>query len=289
MGYLRANFDHSGLPSVTSLSGTNCPAKTAKELSVSNRLSSATHRTSSPFVLVLNPDTKLEPRFLEELLPALDDPDVGMVAGKLFRFDGRTLDSAGQELARSRQPDDRGYGRADDGRFDADAEVFGVCGAAALYRRAMLDEVSGPGGEVFDERYFAFYEDLDLAWRARRAGWRALYRYRAVGYHARGGSSRGDGPPGRWRALAGRSGDVRFHVAKNRYLTILKNDTPWGYLSNLPFILARDVATLGLLLATSPGVLGRLWRHRAVFRETLRHRRLDAARVRHHVQPGEGP
>jgi GT2 family glycosyltransferase len=246
-------------------------------------------RTESPFVLALNPDTELEPGFLEEMLPALEDPQVGMVSGKLLRFDHRTLDSAGQELARSRQPLDRGYGCPDDGRFDTDAEVFGACGAAALYRRAMLNEVSAPDGEPFDERYFAFYEDLDLAWRARRAGWRAVYRHRALGYHARGGTSGGDGPPGRFRALWGRSSDVRFHVAKNRYLTILKNDTAWGYLSNLPFILARDAATLGLLLATSPGVLGRLWRHRAVFRETLRNRRLDAARRRHHVQSGEGP
>ncbi len=62
----------------------------------------------SPFLLVLNPDTRLEPDFLEKLLPAFDDPAVGIACGKLLRFDGRTIDSAGQELGRSRQPIDRG-------------------------------------------------------------------------------------------------------------------------------------------------------------------------------------
>ena len=73
--------------------------------------------TTSPYVLVLNPDTKLTPGFLGELLPAFEDPKVGIVSGKLLRFDERHLDSAGQELGRSRQPLDRGYGDLDEGQF----------------------------------------------------------------------------------------------------------------------------------------------------------------------------
>jgi GT2 family glycosyltransferase len=240
--------------------------------------------TASPFVLALNPDTRLAPDFLERLLPAFEDPAVGLAAGKLLRFDGKTLDSAGQELSRSRRPRDRGYGRRDHGQFDRDAEVFGACGAAALYRRAALESIADPGGACFDESFFAFGEDLDVAWRARRLGWRAVYRHRAVGYHARGSTAAGRGWL-RWRAaLLGHGPEIRFHVAKNRYLTILRNDSVAGYLSNLPFILARDLALVGLLLATSPGVFLRLWRERGVFREALRRRRLDASRPRHHVQ-----
>ena len=246
-------------------------------------------RTSSPFVLVLNPDTRLEPDFVERLLPAFDEPRVGLVAGKLLRFDGRTLDSAGQRLGRSRQPKDRGYSRVDRGQFDRDEEVFGVCGAAALCRREMLDAIAGPGGAYFDETFFAFYEDLDLAWRARRAGWTAVYRHRAVGYHARGATAESGRAP-RAAAMLGRAAETRFHIVKNRYLTILRNDTVAGYLLNLPFILARDLGTLALLLVSSPGVLASLWRERRVFRGALRRRKLDAARRGHHVSPGEaGP
>jgi GT2 family glycosyltransferase len=242
--------------------------------------------TSSPFVLVLNPDTELEPRFLEEQLPAFDDPRVGLSAGKLLRFDRKTLDSAGQRLSRARRPKDRGYGDPDHGQFERDEEVFGVCGAAALYRRIMLDEIADPGPCYFDETFFAFGEDLDLAWRARRAGWKAVYRHRAVGYHARGGSATRAPRLRRRIALLGRSPEIRYHAVKNRYLAILRNDSVAGYLRNLPFIWCRDLALLLLLLATSPGVVTRLWRRRALFREALHRRRLDAARFEAQVEQG---
>ncbi|HEX9426862.1 MAG TPA: glycosyltransferase family 2 protein [Candidatus Polarisedimenticolia bacterium] len=235
-------------------------------------------RTASPFVLVLNPDTRLGGEFLEELLPVFEDARVGMASGKLLRFDGKTIDSAGQELSRSRQPKDRGYGRRDTGQFDRDQEVFGVCGAAALYRRTMLVDLAARDGSFFDESFFAFYEDLDIAWRARRRGWKAAYRHRAIGLHARGGTARGPRLLRRLAALLGRDPEIRFHIAKNRYMTILRNDTPRGYVSNLPFILARDLGMAALLLLSSPGVLRRLWRERAFFRRALELRRSDAVR-----------
>ena len=242
--------------------------------------------TRSPFVLVLNPDTRLEPDYLERLLPAFDDPGVGIVAGKLLRFDARTLDSCGQSLARSRQPVDRGYGSADRGQFERDEEVFGCCGAAALYRRAMLEHVADPGREYFDETFFAFFEDLDLAWRARRLGWRAVYRHRAVGYHARGGTSEGGGSRRRWAAMAARSTEVRFHIVKNRYLAILRNDSLLGYLRDAPFIWTRDIATFLFLLLADRGVLGRLWRERGLLAGARARRRLDAGRSKHEVHRG---
>lgn len=245
-------------------------------------------RTSSPFVLTLNPDARVADDFLERLLPAFDDPAVGIASGKLYRPDGRTLDSAGQLLGRSRQPVDRGYGLPDRGLFDRDEEVFGACGAAALYRRAALEAVADPGGEVFDERFFAFFEDLDVAWRARRAGWKAVYRHRAVGYHARGATAADPRVRGRWSAMRRRPAAIRFHVAKNRYLTILRNDTPAAYLRDLPFIAARDLGTLALLASSSPGVLVKLWRERALFRGALERRRLDSVRRRNQTLPGGG-
>jgi GT2 family glycosyltransferase len=246
-------------------------------------------KSAAPFVLVLNPDTTLEQGFLEHLLPAFEDPRVGMVTGKLLRFDGRHLDTCGQQLGRSRQPIDRGYGSVDAGQFERDEEVFGVCGAAALYRREMLESIADTEGTetcYFDPAFFAFYEDLDLAWRARRRGWKAAYRHRAVGRHERGGSATGGGALRRIAAMLGRSPEIRFHIAKNRYLTILRNDTSADYLANLPFILGRDLATMVLLLLTSPGVLVRLWRERRVFSRARALRRLDTTRPRHQFEQG---
>lgn len=244
--------------------------------------------TTSPFVLVLNPDTVLGEDFLEEVLPAFEDPAVGIATGKLLRFDGRTLDSAGQSLGWSRQPIDRGYGRPDLGQFDRDEDVFGACGAAALYRRSMLDAIALGPGVVFDESFFAFYEDLDLAWRARRAGWRAVYRHRAVGRHARGGTASSTGPR-RFAAILGRPPEIRFHVVKNRWLTLIRNQGALDFPAVLPFVAARDAAVLALLLVSSPGVLVSLWRAKGLFRAAFAARRLDAAASRDEVGSGGAP
>ena len=234
--------------------------------------------TRTPFVLLLNPDSRLTPTFLEELLPAFDDPRVGLAGGKLLRFDGVTLDSAGQSLGRSRQPIDRGYGRADVGQFDRDELVFGICGAAVVYRREMVEALRRATGEFFDETFFAFFEDLDVAWRARRMGWLAAYRHRAVAYHRRGGSADDANVRRRGGALIHRPASLRFHIVKNRYLTILRNDRLRDYLANLPFILVRDVLTALILLAYSPSILVRLARSGASFRRALRLRSEEALR-----------
>ena len=91
----------------------------------------------------------------------------------------------GQMLGLSRQPIDRGFGKKDKGQFDEDDDLRRLRRRGAVYRRTMLDQIADGAGQYFDESFFAFYEDLDLAWRAQRAGWRAAYRHRAVGRHAR--------------------------------------------------------------------------------------------------------
>ena len=78
--------------------------------------------------------------------------------------------------------------------------------------------------------------------------------------------------------MLSRPPDLRYHIAKNRYLTILRNDMPKDYLKNLPFILARDLGTLAILSCYSPEVLRRLWKARPLFRRALELRRRDAER-----------
>jgi len=207
-------------------------------------------------VLCCNSDVLLEPDFLEKALPHFGrDPRIGMLTGKILRFDRSTIDSTGQFLSASRWPRERGYGERDRGQYDREEEVFSVCGACALYRREMISEIA-PNGELFDPRYFAFYEDLDVGWRARRSGWRAYYVPIARAYHYRGGSS----GSGRF-AFIRKSPEIRFHILKNRYLTISKNDTLLGFLLHLPAIVARDAVLLGHTAVSAPGVLVRLVRY----------------------------
>jgi hypothetical protein len=114
----------------------------------------------------------------------------------------------------------RRFGEVDHGQFDQPDEVFGVDGAAPLYRRKMLEDIQIKG-QYFDESFFIHKEDVDLAWRARLLGWRCWYTPEAVAVHPR--SFR----PGQKRDAI--SPEVRIHSVKNRYLLLKKNESPQGW------------------------------------------------------------
>ncbi len=239
-------------------------------------------RARGVYILFLNADARLEPTYLEEALKAFDGADVGMVAGKLLRFDRRTLDTTGQLLTRSRRAKERGYGEIDRGRYDLPGEVFSVCGAAALYRRDVIDAVS-LDGEFFDEDFFSFFEDFDAGWRARNLGWRCRYQPSAVALHFRGGTQEGSRPSegggARRRQMTRRPPHVQAHIVKNRYLAMIKNESAGSFLANLPFILAWDLAVWSWLLVFSPGTIRILWRQRGLLVRALRKRRTLRARA----------
>jgi GT2 family glycosyltransferase len=224
-------------------------------------------------VLFVNPDVVLDPAFCARAVSALDtDPRIGIVGGRLLRFDRTTIDSAGQFMTRSRRVLDRGYGGPDGPGMGSAGYVFSVCGAAMLCRRETIEDIS-VCGELFDESFFAFSEDFDIGWRARLAGWRAWYEPEAVGYHYRGGSEDGSGAGRRLPALLRRPRPLRFHILKNRWLTMLKNDAASSVLRDLPFIAVRDAALVGATAFVSPGVLLDLIRAGRLVRGALRRRR----------------
>lgn len=233
-------------------------------------------------VLFLNADATLDPPYLEEALkPFAEDPEVGMVAGKVLRFDRRTLDTTGQLLTRGRRVTERGYGEEDRGQYERPGEVFSVCGAAALYSRVAIEDVS-VDGEFFDEDFFAFGEDIDAGWRARTMGWRCRYQPSAVAAHYRGGTqtARRDGP-GRGREMIRRPPHIQAHIVKNRWLAIVKNEAPGSFLAHLPFILAWDLVIWLYLLIFSPTTVPILWGHRHLLRRALGKRRAIRSRAAH--------
>ena len=178
----------------------------------------AIRETRSPYLLLLNPDVVLTPAFLGELVGfAETKPEAGSLTGKLLRAPrelGRPIiDSTGHLLFRSRWAVNRGEGEEDRGQYDEPEEVFGVSGAAPLYRRDMLVDIRVEG-EVFSESFFVYLEDVDVDWRARLRGWRAYYVPTAVGYHERGYKG-GDRP---------RDPAILRHSLKNRHLLMIRND-----------------------------------------------------------------
>ena len=190
--------------------------------------------STADHIATLNNDTEPRPDWLERLLaPALADPSVGMVASKMiFAHRPGTINSAGIALDPAGIAWDR-LGGEPDREGGAVEEVFGPCAGAALYRRAMLDEVG-----LFDEEFFAYLEDLDLAWRARLAGWRALYAPTAVVSHVHSATGV-EGSPFK-----------NYHLGRNKLWTIAKNyPAPQLYLA-LPLIVAYDLAATLYGLAT---------------------------------------
>jgi GT2 family glycosyltransferase len=137
------------------------------------------------YLALVNTDVVLSPDWLERMARALhDDPRAAAVACKMLSLDDPTrVYDAGDVLRRDGVCEQRGRFGRDDGRWDDAGEVFGACAGAALYRRSAVLEVGG-----FDERYFAYLEDVDLALRLRLAGWRCRYEP-AVALHAGEASS----------------------------------------------------------------------------------------------------
>ncbi len=208
------------------------------------------------FVLCLNDDVVLDDHFIGEALGGfLFSGDIGMVSGKVLRQDKKTVDSTGLFLSVWRTAMERGYGRPDHGQFGQEEVVFGVGGAVAFYRKKMLDQVKEAAG-WFDPDFRIFNEDLDLAWRANRNGWRAYYIPSALAYHARGGSVRVD--PGSARSFARQylSDDLHADLIKNRYLAIIKNETFFGFVLHFVPMLVHDLCAWGYVVVFRPRVIG---------------------------------
>jgi GT2 family glycosyltransferase len=157
-------------------------------------------------IALLNNDTEADAHWLEEIQCALEaNPRAGIVACKLRLFDQRThIHSAGDFYCVDGTPGNRGVWEEDCGQYDDARDVFGACGAAVAYRRALFDDIG-----LFDEDLVANCEDVDLNWRARWAGWQIAYAPRAIVYHhlsATGGGAYGS-----------------FYVGRNFICVLAKN------------------------------------------------------------------
>lgn len=131
------------------------------------------------FVVLVNPDVVVSADFLPNLLAPFAEPTIGIVGAKLHYPHGNAIQHAGGYLTAPRAlPNHFGIGEKDDGQYDTPREVEYVIGAAIALRRAMLDEIG-----LFDEDYFLFFEEVDLCYRARAAGWKVWYEPAAVATH----------------------------------------------------------------------------------------------------------
>lgn len=273
----------------------NCPQakilQNRQNLGFSRAHNQAIRISSAPFVLVLNPDVILTPSYLERALVAMDrDPQIGSVSGKLLKFvfssdemkePKRTdiIDSTGLQVLRSRRTFNRGEGESDRSQYDSQVDIFGVSGAVALYRRSALDDVT-MGDEIFDNQFFSYKEDVDLAWRLQRLGWRAAYAPDALAYHHRGvsGDTRSDA-----RVIRQRKHHSRFvngFSYSNHLCLLVKNEVFGTFIRDWPWIIFYELKKFLFLLLFEPITLGSVRRFLRYFPSMRRKHAIIVSRTR---------
>ncbi len=221
--------------------------------------------SKSEYVLVMNPDVVLEPDFLEQLVACADShPEAASFGGKVLKLGTQAIDhddesglresvkseiidTAGLVLYKSRRAMNRGENEKDQKQYDRAVEVFGISGACVLYRRTLLNEVVVKN-EYFDEDFFAYKEDVDLAWRLQLYGFTAWYTPQAVCYHHRGYGLTGSEPRQVARHRKAVSKLLRSLSFRNHHLTLIKNDQLANVLVALPWLILWELKILGYAL-----------------------------------------
>lgn len=194
-------------------------------------------------IATLNTDTCVEREYLEKLCAPMAADKVGACAPLMLEMEHpEIIDAAGIRVDAFGYAWNVGAGENADS-FAVPSEIYGACAGAALYRRAMLDEIGS-----FDDAYFGFYEDADLAWRAHRAGWKTSFVPDARVYHQHGAS---------FGKISPRK---TYLLARNRWWTTFKNfPTPQFYFV-LPLLVLLDAGSL--LQAAARGHWRAAWQGR---------------------------
>jgi len=208
--------------------------KNNKNLGFAKACNQAIEQAESEFVILLNPDVYVTPDFIQNMIiKAQEDERIGSVSGKLYfaKTNGEftnILYSTGHIFFKTCHSVNRGYGEVDNGQYNNVQDIFGVCGAAPLYRRAMLEDVK-INDEYFDANFFLYREDEDLDWRAKLRGWHAVFEPRAVAYHV---ASEMRNKP----SLNNKENKIR-----NRHLLLFKNLSVTNYFILMPYLIFYEI------------------------------------------------
>jgi len=229
-------------------------------------------RCESDLVLVANADVFLDADFNRLALEFFARrPHAGLLSPLILRFDGTTVDSAGQERSPALYPRESGYGRPLAQQALRERRVFSACGAASVFSKSALERLK-IGNEYYDEDFFMFWEDFDIGWRANLLGLGVFFSPGVVAYHFRSGTL----PDSRWSrfslALA-RPVPLRIHLVKNRYLTLVKNFRLRRDGWSLPLAVARDLLWVGALTIRSPKIIIALARSGPAFKKAWQKRK----------------
>lgn len=252
--------------------------------------------TSGEYILIMNPDLILHKDFIKECLKVIEvDQTIAAVGGKLYQLkierldideDLATLektsiiDSCGLKAFKNRRFVERGAGIIDKGHFSRQEEVFGISGACVVYRRTVLEQIKF-NKEYFDEDFFIYQEDIDLAWRLRLAGWSAVYIPQAIAYHHRSARSHGKASYKKIIDYRRQKQDfVNYYSYRNHLILLRKNLLFKNFICHLPHILFYELKKFLYVLILENSTLRKTIRDLIKFRKKIRQKRQFNMRIK---------
>lgn len=159
------------------------------------------------YFILLNNDAYVDQNWSFHLVKAIkQNMKYGIVTSKILNYTGKKLDSSGDFYTIWGLPYPRGRGSIDIDYYDNNTTIFSASGGSSIYKVEMINKIG-----LFDEDFFAYYEDVDLSFRAQLNGWEIIYEPQAITYHMIGATS------------SKISGFTTYQTMKNLPLLIVKN------------------------------------------------------------------
>ena len=177
------------------------------------------------YIALFNNDAVADKHWLEHLVTSAElHKESGIITGKFMRMDKKHIDSTGDQYSIWGMPFPSNRNLLDNESFSEGQHVFSATGGASLYRASMLEKIG-----LFDEKFFAYYEDVDISFRAQLAGWKVWYEPTALAYHHVSGTS-------------SKLGDFsRYHATKTFFMLYVKNMPTSLFIRYLPLFFLQSV------------------------------------------------
>ena len=221
-------------------------------------------KSNGEFIICLNQDIVLDKDFVKRAIETFVQNDkIAAVQGKLLRWKkglsvslenvgyhvSHIIDTTGLIVLKNRRIINRGQGEVDQGQFEKIEEIFGADGAVPIYRKKALEDIK-INNEYFDESFFSYKEDVDLAWRMRLYGWKTLYQPKSVAWHDRtAGDSAAMNYVNIIRERRKISKFAKYLAFKNQRLMQIKNEQIGPLIKHMPWFLPKETISWMYVLA----------------------------------------
>ncbi len=200
------------------------------------------------YILALCVDVILEKDFIKNAVRRMEsDKSIGVLQSKTLIYDFKNqkltdiIDTTGFEIFRSRRIVNRGHGAKDIGQFEKPEEIFSYEGACGFFRKTALEEVK-INGQVFDEDFIWYADDIDLGWRLTLFGWKNFYDSSIIAWHDRSTTHRLSKDFLDFiQSRKNLPREKKCWDYVNQRLTMVKNDISGQFLKDLPFFISREM------------------------------------------------